>query len=107
MIPGGSSLGMTATAGPRGRISSSRTGWISSDRGARRTVREGRSVMPDFVPHAIDWTACQAELNQLKALLDSSSDLGEAALRDLLEPSLHLRAVVGLYNSSVGSPDRL
>jgi hypothetical protein len=46
-------------------------------------------------------------VKQLKALLDSSADLGEAAFRDLLESCSHLRALVGLYNRSFEEPDRL
>jgi hypothetical protein len=40
-------------------------------------------------------------------LLDNSDDLGATALRDLLEPCLQRRALVGFYNWSFGLPDRL
>jgi hypothetical protein len=63
--------------------------------------------MPDFKPHEIDWVACRDQVRQLQALLDSSDDLGEATLCDLLEPSLHLRAAVGHYNRLFRQPDRL
>ncbi len=63
--------------------------------------------MPDFVTHDLDWAACREQVQQLKALLDSSADLGESAVRELLEPSSHLRALVGLYNPSLLCPDRL
>jgi hypothetical protein len=63
--------------------------------------------MPNLEPHDLDWVACRDQVLRLKALLDSSDDLGEAALRELLEPSSHLRAAVGLYNRSLDCPDRL
>jgi hypothetical protein len=63
--------------------------------------------MPDFQPHALDLPACREQAQELRALLDGSADLGEAAFRDFFEPRLHLRALVGLYNPSLAWPDRL
>jgi hypothetical protein len=63
--------------------------------------------MPNFEPHDLNWAAARNQVQQLKALLDSSDDLGEAALRDLLEPRSHLRALVGHYNRDIQQPDRL
>jgi hypothetical protein len=63
--------------------------------------------MPDFQPHVFDRAACRHQVQELKALLDSSSDLGEAVFHDFFEPRLHLRALIGPYNSALGSLDRL
>jgi Domain of unknown function (DUF4263) len=63
--------------------------------------------MPDFQPHTRGREACRQQLQELQALLDSSADLGEAAFHDFFEPRAHLRALVGLYNPSLASPDRL
>jgi hypothetical protein len=63
--------------------------------------------MPDFQPHSLDLAACRQQVQELKALLDGSDDLGEAVFHDFFEPRAHLRALVGLYNSSLASPDRL
>jgi hypothetical protein len=63
--------------------------------------------MPDFQPHTLDLAACRQQVQELKALLDSSPDLREAAFHDFFEPRSHLRALVGLYNPSLASPDRL
>jgi hypothetical protein len=63
--------------------------------------------MPDFQPHTLDLAACRQQVQELKALLDSSADLGEAAFHDFFEPRADLRALVGLYNTSLASPDRL
>jgi hypothetical protein len=63
--------------------------------------------MPDFQPHALDLAASRDQVQELKGLLDSSADLGESAFHAFFEPRLHLRALVGLYNPSLASPDRL
>ena len=63
--------------------------------------------MPDFQPHALELAVCRQQVQELKALLDSSADLGEADFHDFFEPRSHLRALVGLYNPSLLSPDRL
>jgi hypothetical protein len=63
--------------------------------------------MPDFHPLTFDQTACRQQLLDLKALLDSSADLGEAVFHDFFETRTHLRALVGPYNPSLASPDRL
>src|SRR5438445_7869578 len=63
--------------------------------------------MPDFKPHTLDLAACAAQIKELKALLDSSADLGEAAFRKFFKPRLAIQALIGLYNPSVASPDRL
>jgi len=63
--------------------------------------------MPDFHAHTFDQTACRQQLLELKALLDSSADLGEAVFHDFFEVRTHLRALVGPYNPSLASPDRL
>jgi hypothetical protein len=52
--------------------------------------------MPDFQPHTLDLAACRQQVQELKALLDSSADLGEAAFHDFFEPRAHLRALLGL-----------
>jgi len=63
--------------------------------------------MPDFQPHVLDLVAGRQQAQELKALLDSSTDLGEAVFHDFFEPRTHLRALIGLYNTSLASPDRL
>ena len=63
--------------------------------------------MPDFSPYALDVIACRQQLQELKILLDSSDDLGEAVFHDFFEPRLHLRALIGPYNPVLGLPDRL
>src|SRR5438876_7987889 len=63
--------------------------------------------MPDFQPHALDLAAGKHEVQELKALLDSSADLAEAVFHDFFEPRSHLRALVGLYNPALVSPDHL
>src|SRR5271169_3668292 len=63
--------------------------------------------MPDLEPYTFDPAACRQQVQELKALLDSSADLGETAFDDFFEPRAHLRALVGRYNPSVISPDRL
>src|SRR4051794_25802084 len=63
--------------------------------------------MPDFQPHTLDLTVCRQQVQELKALLDSSADLGEAVFHDFFEPRVHLRAMIGRWNSALLSPDRL
>jgi hypothetical protein len=63
--------------------------------------------MPDFQAHTLDVAACLQQPQELKALLDSSADLAEAAFHDFFEPRMHLRALVGLYNPALTSPDRV
>jgi len=63
--------------------------------------------MPDFQPHVFDEAACRQQVQELKALLDRSADLGEASFHDFFESRLHLRALIGRYNSILASPDRL
>jgi Domain of unknown function (DUF4263) len=63
--------------------------------------------MPDFRPHTFDLVACRQQVQELQALLDSSADLGEAVFHNFFEPRAHLRALIGLYNPSLASPDRL
>jgi hypothetical protein len=63
--------------------------------------------MPIFEPHDLDWAICRDQVQQLKALLDSSPDLGEGSFRDLFQSSSHLRALIGRYNPSLALPDRL
>jgi hypothetical protein len=63
--------------------------------------------MPDFHPHSFDRAHCRQEVLELKALLESSGDLGEAVFHDFFEPRLHLRALIGGYNSALASLDRL
>ncbi len=62
--------------------------------------------MPDFQPHVFDWAACRQQVQELKALLESSADLGEAVFQDFFEPRLHLQALIGRYNSMLDLPDR-
>jgi hypothetical protein len=63
--------------------------------------------MPDFEPHVLDPGVRRQQVLELKALLDTSADLSEAAFHDFFEPRLHLRALIGLYNAEMLSPDRL
>jgi hypothetical protein len=63
--------------------------------------------MPEFQPHTLDLAACRQQVQELKTLLNSSADLGETAFHAFFEPRSHLRALVGLYNPSLASPDRL
>jgi hypothetical protein len=63
--------------------------------------------MPDFEPHSLDLATSQQQVHELKALLDTSADLGEAVFHDFFEPRAHLRALIGLYNTSLAAPDRL
>ena len=43
--------------------------------------------MPDFQPHVFDHAACRQQVQELKALLDSSPYLGEAIFHDFFEPT--------------------
>ncbi|HYT93712.1 MAG TPA: Shedu immune nuclease family protein [Gemmataceae bacterium] len=63
--------------------------------------------MPDFEAHVLDRSICRQQVQELKALLDGSADLGEAVFHDFFESRLHLRALIGRYNTSLVSPDRL
>jgi hypothetical protein len=63
--------------------------------------------MPDFQPYTFDLALCRQQVQELKTLLDSSADLPEAAFHDFFEPRAHLRALLGPYNPSLLSPDRL
>jgi len=63
--------------------------------------------MPDFQPFTFDLAVCRQEVQDLKALLDSSADLAETAFHDFFASRSHLRALVGPYNPSLLSPDRL
>lgn len=63
--------------------------------------------MPDFQPHTLDWSACRDQVRELKALLDGSTDIEEAAFHAFFQPRAHLRALIGSYNPSFASPDLL
>jgi hypothetical protein len=63
--------------------------------------------MPGFQPHVFDPASGRREVHELKDLLDSSADLDEKRIRSFFEPRTQLRALVGLVNSTLGSPDRL
>jgi hypothetical protein len=63
--------------------------------------------MPDFQPFTFNLIQCQQQIQELKALLASSADLGEAVFHDFFESRLDLRALVGPYNPALLSPDRL
>ena len=63
--------------------------------------------MPDFQPHILDLAACRSQVEELKTLLGDSADIGEAAFHAFFETRPHLRALVGTYNPSLTSPDRL
>src|ERR1043166_3074039 len=63
--------------------------------------------MPDFEPYVSDLAGGKQQVQELKDLLDSSTDLGEAAIRAFLKPRSHLRALIGSYNESFSSPDLL
>jgi hypothetical protein len=64
-------------------------------------------MMPDFQPHTLDVATCREQVQELQALLGSSADLGESVFHNFFEPRSHLRALVGRYNPSLASPDRL
>jgi hypothetical protein len=61
--------------------------------------------MPDFAPYTFDLAGCRQQVQELKDLLDSSPDLGEAVFHDFFESRSHLRALIGAYNESVLSAD--
>jgi hypothetical protein len=63
--------------------------------------------MPDFEPHDLNLATCRQQVAELKELLDSSADLKEAVIRKFLKIRPDLRALIGLYNPSLASPDRL
>lgn len=63
--------------------------------------------MPDFQPHALDLVACRQQVQELQKLLDSSADLGEKVFDRFFKPRAHLRALIGRYNPSLSSSDRL
>jgi hypothetical protein len=63
--------------------------------------------MPDFQPHALDLNTCRQQVQELQVLLESSADLAETVFHDFFEPRRHLRALVGLYNPALASPDWL
>lgn len=63
--------------------------------------------MPDFKPYTRDLGAARNEVEELRVLLDSSDDHGEAVFRAFFEPRLHLRALVGLYTPELFLPNRL
>jgi hypothetical protein len=63
--------------------------------------------MPDLTPYVLDLAGCRQQVQELKALLDSSSDIGEADLRGFFEPRMHLRAMIGPYNELLAWPDRI
>src|ERR1700747_1252203 len=63
--------------------------------------------MPDFQPHTFDPAAYRQQVQELKVLLDSSADLGEAVFHAFCEPRADLRALIGQYNPSLASPDRV
>lgn len=63
--------------------------------------------MPDFQPHTLDWSACRNQVQELKALLDGSTDVEEAAFHAFFQPRTHLRALIGSYNPSLASADLL
>ena len=44
--------------------------------------------MPDFQPHLMDQFVCRQQVQELKALLDSSADLGEPVFQGQIVPSL-------------------
>jgi hypothetical protein len=53
--------------------------------------------MPDFHPHIFDAASCRRQIQELKDLLASSADLGEADFHAFFEPRAHLRALIGLW----------
>jgi hypothetical protein len=63
--------------------------------------------MPEFTPHTLNLADARTEVQALKVMLDGSNDLPETAFDEFFETNLHLRALVGLYNPSLFSPDRL
>jgi hypothetical protein len=63
--------------------------------------------MPDFQPHTLDRAACRVQVQELQALLEGSAELPEAVFHEFFEPRADLRALVGLANNSLISPDRL
>src|SRR5207244_7451134 len=63
-------------------------------------IERGRP-MPDFLPHTFDAVVCRQQVQELKSLLDSSADIGEAAFHEFFEPRLHLRALIGRLNPAL------
>jgi hypothetical protein len=63
--------------------------------------------MPDFVPHTMDALACRVELEELRALLQSSADLKEAVFRRFFAAHRHVSALIGLYNPVIARFDRV
>ena len=61
--------------------------------------------MPEFVPHVIDPRAAHAEVAELRALLQTSADLKEAAFRDFFRSRPHATALIGPYSSSANRSD--
>jgi hypothetical protein len=68
---------------------------------------EHGGAMPDFQPHTLDRAAGRVQVQELKALLESSADLPETVFHAFFEPRADLRALVGLYSGALLSPDRL
>jgi hypothetical protein len=66
-----------------------------------------RAAVPDFQPHTFDQAVCRQQVQELKTLLDSSADIGEAAFHDFFESRTHLRALIGRWNPALLSLDRL
>ena len=63
--------------------------------------------MPDFVPHALDPCAAQAEVAEFQTLLDSHPHLKEAALREFFRSRPHASALIGPYTPLVKRIDLL
>src|SRR5438046_808260 len=63
--------------------------------------------MPDFAPHSLDLATGRREVAELQDLLNSAANLGEAVFRKFFKARFNLRALIGLYNASLTSPDRL
>ncbi len=51
--------------------------------------------MPDFIAHTLDLALCRSEVDALRALLQGSTNLGEATLRELFRTrsDISLRAL--------------
>jgi hypothetical protein len=63
--------------------------------------------MPDFQAYIPDLTACRHQLLEFEALLNSSTDIGEAVFREFFAARMDLWALIGFYNPNLSAPDRI
>jgi Domain of unknown function (DUF4263) len=63
--------------------------------------------MPDFVAHALNYSVCRAEVEELRSLLRANPQLGERRINRFLRNRPHLSALIALYNTAITRFDRL